>query len=294
MLNIRHYRIFQCVAQCLNMSHAAKQLYISQPTVSQTIAEMENYYGIKLFERYPKKLFLTDAGKRLLKTVNAFLYSYEEINNMNLKDTKTILHIGATHTIEDSILDHILSDAQQHSDLLDFYVRVTNTATIEKMILSNEVDFGIIEGKIENDDIITMPITEDTLLLICSINHPFATKKTVTLEDLHNVNFVLREKGSGTRELFERKMAFHHINYKVKWECTGFNAVKNAVINNRGIGVISSRMIQKELKNNLIKIVPLKEFIWKRNFFLVYHKNKEISDNILPFYDATINFNDFN
>ena len=292
MLNIRHYRIFQCVAQCLNMSHAAKQLYVSQPTVSQTISEMEKYYEIKLFERYPKKLFLTDAGTRLLKAVNAFLYSYEEINNMNLKDTKTILHIGATHTIEDSILDPILSDAQKRSSSLDFYVRVTNTATIEEMILSNELDFGIIEGKIENEDITTIPITKDTLLLICSTKHPFASKDSLSLDDLNNVNFVLREKGSGTRELFERKMAFHHINYNVKWECTGFNAIKNAVINNRGIGVISSRMIQKEIDNNLLKVVPIEEFIWKRDFFLVYHKNKELSDNILPFYDAAINFND--
>lgn len=292
MLTMRHFKIFQCVAHCLNMSHAAKQLYISQPTVSQTISEIEKFYEVKLFERFPKKLYLTSEGERLLSAVNNLSYSYDQVNTMNLKDTSTILYIGATHTIEDSILDNLLSSAQKASSTLDFYVKVTNTANIEEQILSNELDFGIVEGQIDNHDIITEPITEDTLLLICSPEHRLMKNENITINDLNHESFILREKGSGTRELFEKKMAINHLNFEVKWECAAFNAIKNAVINNRGIGVISSRMISKELDNGSLVVLPLDEFIWQRNFYICYHKNKDINKNILPFYETVTNFSD--
>lgn len=292
MLTIRHYRIFQAVAECRNMSRAARQLYISQPTVSQTISEIEAHYNTKLFERYPRQLHLTPAGLRLLTSVNNFLYAYNQLTTMKLTGGKVSLRIGATHTIAETILPEILQKAEESSVNYDFSVNVTNTVQISDMIIKNELDFGIVEGSIQNPDIITMPVSEDILNFIVGPSHPLSGCGTLSLHDLAGMDFVLREKGSGTRRIFENLMEKHNVSYTVKWECASFAAIKKAVMNGRGIGIISTRMVKSEIAGNQLSILKMDTPPWKRNFFLCYHRNKYLSDELQPFINSTLRYSD--
>ncbi|MEG0368555.1 MAG: LysR family transcriptional regulator [Hungatella sp.] len=291
MLTIRHYRIFQAVAEYANMSEAAKQLYVSQPTISQTILDIEAHYGVKLFERYPKNLYITDAGKRLLNYVNPLIYSFENVSSLSLDHMlKYPLRIGATYTVSSCILDDILKDAKKRNHNLDFCVNVANTQIIEQKLLKNELDFAIVEGIIKSKDIITMPIADDCLVLVCGKDHPFAQRDRVDLKSLNDQDFILRETGSGTRKLFESQMASKQINYRVKWECSSFDTVKAAVIENEGIAVISARLIHEELESGQLFVVYIDECIWKRDFFLCYHKSKTLTPEMQPFMNATVDY----
>lgn len=291
MLTIRHYKIFKKVAETKSMSEAAKQLYISQPTISQTIAEIEKHYDIKLFDRYPKKLYLTAAGIKLLDFVNPLIYSFDNINSLSLNNNwKTPLKLGATHTVAECILSDIINNVNQKTDNIDFYVDVNNTETCENLILDNKLDFAIVEGIIKSKDIVTIPIASDCLIFVYGKNHPFASLKKINLYNLANQNFILRENGSGTRKLFEEQMASLNITYNIKWECANFNAIKIATINNHGIGVISARMIEKELENGELFIVNLKDCIWQRDFYLCYHKSKTLTPDFNLFIKEAISF----
>lgn len=289
MLTIRHYKIFKTVCECENMSEAAKQLYISQPTISQTILEMEKHYGVKLFDRYPKKLYITTQGKYLLDFVNPLIYSFDNVNELSLHHmSRYKIKVGSTYTVSACILNDIIDASKIRNDSLDFYVSVDNTQMIEQKLLNNDLDFAIVDGIIKSKDIITMPIADDCLVLVCGSDHPFAKEDYVPLEALNNQDFILREEGSGTRKLFEIEMYNKNVQYNIKWECSSLDAVKTAVIHNQGLAIISARLIREELEQNKLFVVNVNECMWQRDIYLCYHKSKTMSPEFKPFMDAAI------
>lgn len=291
MLTIRHFKIFKIVAECKSMSKAAEQLYISQPTISQTISDIEKHYKVKLFDRYPKQLFITSAGEKLLNNVNSLLYKFETVENLNLSnDWRIDVRIGATDTAASCILTHIINKSKEVNDKLEFYVSIDNTDNIEQKLLKNEIDFAIIEGSIKSKDIVTMPIADDCLVLVCGKNHPLADTPNIKANDLCNQDFIVREKGSGTRQLFDDVMKLKHINHNIKWECSSFAAIKQAVINNQGIGLISARLIADEVENGSLKVIMANEFVWKRDFYLCYHKSKNLSKDLMPIVETAVSY----
>ncbi|MGN1343980.1 MAG: LysR family transcriptional regulator [Traorella sp.] len=290
MLPIRHFKIFKVVCETENMSEAAKRLYISQPTVSQTISEIEKYYDTKLFERYPKKLSLTNKGKILLEYTNYLIDAYDKVNQLSLhQDDFCHIRIGATYTVSACILNDIMNSSLSINSNIDYYVNVDNTASLENKLLKNELDFILVDGIIKSNDIITVPIADDCLVLVCGPAHPFANKKHVSIKDMNNQHVILREEGSGTRKLFESEMLAHNIKYQIKWECNDMQAIKKAVMNNQGIAIISARLIKEELENKQLFLVNIRECIWKKDIFLCYYKNKYLTE-FNPFIQAATSF----
>lgn len=291
MLTIKHLKIFQAVAECKSMSKAANKLYLSQPSISQAISDIEKYYKVKLFDRYPKELYITPAGKKLLRYTNNLLYKFNAIENLDLANEDQIdVRIGATDTAASCILNHVINNSKKANNKLNFYVNIDNTSTLECKLLKNEIDFAIIEGQIESNDIIKIPIADDCLVLVCSNKHPLAGIEKITASDLQNQDFIVREKGSGTRAIFENIMFANNINYNITWECSSFNAIKQAVINNQGIGLISARLIADEFVNNEIRVIKNRNFVLKRDFYLCYHKSKSISKPLQTIIDTALSY----
>lgn len=277
-MTIRHLKIFIEVARCGKMSKAAANLYISQPTVSQTISELENHYKVRLFERFPKSLHITSEGKVLLQYAKQVLAALDDLENaMSRSDLNPPVRIGATVTVGSCVIGDILEMLEERCPQSDISVCINNTKTIEELLLANDLDIALVEGTIKNRDLICTPVIEDYLVLVCSDRHPFAKRKCVSLEELSKEPFILREEGSGTRSLFLNSMAAKGYSVREKWTCTNADTIKQAVMANRGLSVISIRAVEQELKQGHIHIVPVEDCRWKRNFCLTYHKNKFLS-----------------
>ena len=133
MITRRHLFIFKTVAETKSMSKAAKALYISQPTISQKIQEIENFYGVKLFERYSKTLLISDEGKILLEKANQILESFDEIDHIFSDINQFPLRIGATLTIGGTIFAPMLKKLKQENPGLQLQVYVDNSHIIEEM-----------------------------------------------------------------------------------------------------------------------------------------------------------------
>ena len=289
MLTIRHYKIFEAVANCLSMSQAAKKLYISQPTISQTIIEMEKHYNVSLFIRYPKRIALTEEGKVLLNESETLLNAYDQTVSLNLQSMNlTWIRLGVTYTVSSTLLNDIIEKTNELDKTIDFHVNESNSSSIEHMILKNDIDFGIIEGDIRNKDIIKVPIAYDCLVLVCGKNHPFYGLNKINIKQLNGENFVVLAEGSSTRKIFENEMLENNIKYNITWECTSMEAMKMAAINNRGMAVISARLIKDELANGDLHIVKANELIWKKDIYLCYHKNFKKISAFQTFYDTAI------
>lgn len=294
MVTLRHLKIFVAVADTKKMSEAAEKLYISQPTVSQTILELEKFYQIKLFERYPKELRITKAGCVFLEYANHIIKSFDDLNEVMIEThSYPSLRVGGTLTVGNCILCQILDEVKEVNPAMDLMIHINNTKIIETKLLQNELDVAIVEGNICREEIIKYPIIKDCLVLICSKNHAFAKRDFVPKEELAKESFILREKGSGTRELFENFMHINQIPLTVQWECNSFSAIKQAVIHNYGLAVLSARLIREELEKGELHIVPVKDCKWKRFFYLCYHKNKAITKQMQCFHDIAASYSSY-
>jgi DNA-binding transcriptional LysR family regulator len=285
IMTIRNLEIFIKVADLGNMTAAARSLYIAQPTVSQVISELESHYGIKLFDRLAKRLYITESGKQLLSYARHIIALDEEME-LAMKDPEKsgVLKVGSSLTIGAELMPKLASGFQEKHRELRIHAVVRNTADIEDLILRNDIDFALVEGIVHSKSIIAEPFMDDELALVCGKSHALYGIRNVTLEELLRHDFVVREQGSGTRELFESAMISKNAAWNISWECSGSDSIKSAAVGGLGIGVISSRLVEREIAVGQLAVLNVPCLDLKRKFSIAYHKNKYITDTMKEFF----------
>ncbi|MBS7225139.1 MAG: LysR family transcriptional regulator [Clostridiaceae bacterium] len=277
-MTLRHLTIFAAVIDAGGMNKAAKVLHLSQPSISQAVAELEQHYGVKLFERLSQRLYLTKDGELLLSFARHILDSYQQMEaTMNQKTEKTQIEIGCSISVGTCLINGILDEAEKALPQCEFHVMVTNSSEIEQALLSNQIDIGLIEGSVSDENLTMIPMCKDELVLVCGTTHPFAKQGKITLQALDGQNYVSRESGSAERNQYEQLLEQQKIHLKRIFCSTNTEAIKNAVIHGRGIAIFSKRMIDKEVQEGSLKILPVENLHVIRNFHFVRHKNKYMS-----------------
>lgn len=280
-MTIRHLTIFVAVADQGSMSAAAASLYLSQPTVSQTIRELEKHYNGLLFERLGKKLYLTERGRLLLPQARSLIQQFRQIEELMLNQGQSqILKLGSTITVGTCLTPFLIPKLQK--DLPDVHVHsyVSNTKDIEQKLLRAELDVGIVEGEILSPDLTVLPIIDDCLVLAVGKYHPLYHRNCIQILDLAGECFAMREQGSGTRQLFEDYIAKHQIYVRTVWEANSPRTLLNAVLYDQVLSVMSLRLMTHEIRHNTIRVFYNKNGEWNRKFKLVYHKNKFLTPAI--------------
>ena len=276
----------------MNMTTAGKKLYLSQSAVSQAISELENHYGSKLFERLSRKLYLTQAGQKLLSYARHIVRMNEETDReMRVLKEGGFIRIGASVTICTCLLPQVILEFQKIKPKAHVEVYENNTKKIVDLILQDQIDLGIVEGSIHSSDIISIPFMDDELVFVCGKQHRFKNLTRIVPTDLENVNFIIRETGSGTRNTFEDVMAANQLSWKASWTCNNSDTIKSVVEKGIGVTVISERIVQNEIKRGELIRIPIAGIEFKRNFKICYHKNKYLSDIINQFMVTTKHFN---
>lgn len=285
-MTLRVLKIFIAVAEEQNMHRAAERLFISQPSVSQAITELEKEYHIKLFERISQRLYLTDTAKELLTYAYRVIRAYEEMECMLLsKGQWKQIRIGTSVSVGTSLLYELLDQMQQQHPEVEVSVIVNNTGYIEQLLLDSQIDVGVVEGKIMARDLRCYDICEDELIIVSSPTHPLA-HTICTMDELQGEIFISREKGSYDRNQFERFLQDHHITIRKRWICSNTEAIKNAVIHGYGIAILSRMVVQTELSKGILSEIHLQNVLIKRNIQFVHHKDKFLTDEIIWFAQA--------
>ncbi|NLJ64553.1 MAG: LysR family transcriptional regulator [Christensenellaceae bacterium] len=268
-MTLRMLEIFVKVAKLGNMQQAARELYISAPSVSGAVAELERELGQLLFERLSRRLYITPQGERLLAYAERILNLYSEMNRqMKVSGAAQQLRLGATMTVAASVLVELLKKMPGPQPV----VQVANTAHIERLLLSGDLDMALVEGRVHAQELVEQPIFADDLLLCCPREHPLAKCRPLHLRTLEGQPLLMREAGSGTREKLEMALDMAHIKPQILWECGDVSALLGAVRAGFGLTVISRRLIPPDLIG-----LCLVDFPGSRHFSLVYHKDKMIS-----------------
>lgn len=283
-MTLRSLEIFVAVVKYKKMSEASKHLHISQPTISQAINDLESEYNVLLFNRLSKKLYITDAGKKLYSFAQNMLSLRDEMekNMINISTDKSI-SLGATMTVGRCVLVDIIKNFEAKYKNVKINVIIDNTVTIEQMLLNGEIDLALVEGSIKSGELLSKPIIPDSLVLVCHHTHPIANNTYIDIKELSNYSFILREKGSGTREVFEKHLKNNGVNIDIKWNCHGSDSIIEAVLANQGLTVISKRLVESYVKSGELCIINIKDIYMDRYFSMVYHKTKYLPTYLTNF-----------
>lgn len=289
-MTLRHMQIFAAVADLGSMTAAADHLHISQPSISQAVAEFESQYGVKLFDRLSRKLYLTQDGKDVLEYARHITRLFTEMEQKSrTAGTAGKLRIGASLTIGSSLLPKLVERFSQLMPGVQVHVVIRNTAEIEALIMKNMLDFALIEGRIESQGIIYEPFMEDELVLVCGKSHRLWTVSEIEQEEMETLKFIVRESGSGTRELFESVLLAHELRHTAVWESSSLEGIKRAVSAGIGVTVISRRLVEREKVAGELRIIPVKGLYFPRKFSIIHHKNKYITESIRQFFTLVKN-----
>ncbi len=293
-MNFRKLKIFFETAKCLNMTKVAKSMYISQPSISQAIAELESDLDVKLFDRIGKRLYLTHEGEVYFEYSRRILNLYEEANSTirsSKEGQKGKIVIGASTTIGIYILPELIKEFNELHKNIEISLIIENTQLIEELIMENKVDIALVEGHIKSDELEVLTVGYDELIFIANPGNDIFSKKKITLKDLENEKFIMRESGSGTREFLENYLINRDCNYDIYMELGDTEAIVRIVETGLGIACVSCKATEERIKEGLIKEIKIEDVNISRELYLVYHKDKFISKNLEIFIDEIKNSN---
>ncbi|WP_300349520.1 LysR family transcriptional regulator [Clostridium sp.] len=282
-MNFRKLKIFFETAKCLNMTKVAKSMYISQPSISQAVAELENDLNVKLFDRIGKKLYLTHEGEIYFEYSRRILNLYEEANNTiknSVSGQKGKIVIGASTTIGIYILPEIIKEFNELYKNIEISLIIENTQIIEKLIMENKVDIALVEGYVTSTELEVQSVGKDELVFIANPKNTIFLKDEITLDDLEKEKFIMRELGSGTREIVENYLKNNGCNYNIHMELGNTEAIVRIVESGLGIACVSFKAIGDRINNGSIKDIKIQNVKVSRDLYLIYHKDKFISKNM--------------
>ena len=279
-------KVFYTVANRLSFTKAATELFITQPAISKHIQELEEQYKIKLFDRNGSKISLTNAGEVLLKHTNNIFEIYREIDfdmSSLINEHTGLLRIGASTTISQYILPPLLARFHQKMENIKVNLLNGNTEQIENALLNKEIEIGIVEGQSKKKSIKYTQFLKDELVLVCKSSHALVNKDEFTAADLKKMNFLVREQGSGTLEVIgyalkSLELKFSDLNIEMQLGST--ESIKSYLLNSDCVAFMSIHAIEKELKNNELTILDVKNLSIERYFYIIslQGKNDALSD----------------
>lgn len=257
-LTLRQLEIFEKVAKSEHVTKASEQLLLSQSAVSMAIAGLEKFAGAPLFERLGKRLMLNDRGRQILPEVHEVLKrvgTIEQFLNESMVEPMGVLKVGASTTIGNYLLPLIVGEFSRQFPRAKALLYVGNTRQIETAVENGEYDLGLIEGPSHNSSLISAPWRGDELVVITGKEHPWVHDKNASVDMMEATPWIMREKGSGTREIFETAMHAKGIKYFIAMELGHTEAIKKAVESGLGVSCLSRMAVQRELDNGwLIEI----------------------------------------
>ncbi len=282
-MNLRQLEIFTAVVETQNFSRAAELLFISQPSVSISITQLEKDLETKLLNRTTKLVTPTEAGNLLYERAKQIIQLckntqadvYETANPDDLAKLARKLDIYASSLSAQYILPAKIADFHREYPNVKINVRMIDSLNVIKKVLHQEIDFGIISIDPQNDNLEKIKIYEDKLVLISKEPANYKDLKTV----LYNTNFIARKMDSGTRLIYDQHFQKLKINREQLNITTSFNnttSVINAVASGLGIAIVSELAARCCIQQQLVHVVPNID-LPKRNYYIIKRKGHQLS-----------------
>ena len=278
---LKQLKVFLAVASHENVSMAAEELAMSQSAASTALKELEQRFDVVLFDRVGKRLQLNEQGALLRPQAAALLSQAEQIESSLIRHSDVgQVKVGATLTIGNYVAIGIMAAFIQDHPSAQVELDVENTRAIASKVRNFELDIGLIEGELQEPDLDVQYWRDDTLSVFCSPQHPLAKKKELSDVDLKQADWIIREKGSGTRQAFDRAMSGMLSEIILRLELQHTEGIKRAVEAGLGIGCLSELTLQDAFKRGTLVPLLAPQRDWTRKFYFILHKQKFLSRGV--------------
>lgn len=256
-MTIRHLKVFIKVCECESISKAADELFVAQPSVSQTIKELEDYYHVILFDRVNRKLLLTKEGEVLLAKAKEVVNGFKEFEALaNKDDLNPSIKVGATMSFGEFLLPKFVKELKEKLPEVDPHIFIDKASGLEEKVIKGDLDFAIVEGLIANESLKATEIGEDSL--VCVASPTFNIPNKIKLVDLTKYDLLLREVGSPSRRILDYQLALKGIKIiRPRLESISNNVVISMALSGVGIGILPSTLAKKYLDDGTLKEIQL-------------------------------------
>jgi len=288
-MNFNQLLAFYEVGRQRSFTRAARNLAISQPAVTRRILEMERAHNVKLLERTSRNVVLTGPGQMLMSYVERMVALVEEaeISLESMAGLKTgRIEIGASRPAASAYLSAISVAFKKRFPGVVPAIHVENSQWIYEQVLAFRLDLGIIGMKPRHPDLIVSPFFDEALVLVVPPTHAWAKRKSFKLEELTGQSLVMREKGSGTRELIDSALEKSAAKPVIAMEIGSNEAIKRAVEGNIGLAFFPPSVVDAEIKQGEMKALKISDARLELSFNVVYHQEKRSSPLIRAFLEV--------
>ena len=278
------FRMETLIAVCETMSFtkAAEKLGITQPAVSQHIRWIEESYGVKLFSYEGKKLKITAGGQLLLSKISAMKHDITHLQGLVRANSKEerVVSFGATLTVGEFMIPFTLKRFMGHHRELQIKMLVANTSELLELLDKGEIDFAIVEGYFKKSEYEHRLLWRKPYVAVCGASYRFDEVHT-RLEDLFEHTLIVREEGSGTREILERVLEGKNYtvsDFKHRLEISNMNLIKDLTADNLGITFLYEAAVERELREGKLRKIPLEDFPINHEITYIWRKGSVFSD----------------
>ncbi len=286
-ITLRQLRVFERVARRLSFTRAAEELYLTQPAVSMQIKQFEDTIGLPLFERLGRKIYLTRAGEELYRVSRSISLQLQEAEQLveELKGAEGgRLAVSVASTVHYFAIS-LLADFRKRYPRVKVNFKITNRKGLLQQLEDNETDIVLMGQPPDDQDLNAEAFMENPLVIIAPPDHPLATQGRISLGDIQNETFIMREQGSGTRNSVERFFAEKGLKIGISMEMNTNAAVKQGVEEGLGLGIVSIHTIIRELQDQRMVVLDVEDFPLIRQWYIVTRAGKRLSAVAREFQD---------
>ena len=287
-ISLHQLTVLQAIKHHQGMTAAARALHMTQPGVSNIVKQLEQYYDCKLVEVVGKKVFMTDAGNIVVKMAAQIQHVLDEGSS-----DLALLKGGVSGTLRVAVVStaqyfapRLLGAFKHENPHIHIELNVCNRGQILHRLTQNLDDFVIMSQPPSEHDLTATDFYEDQLVVAAGAGHPLLARKQLSLPDLMHEQWLIRERGSGTRIVMEKLFQQHLIQPDYLMAVGNNESIKQLIIANMGISIVSQQSIELELAGQLIHTLPVVGFPLHHKWYQVSHRHK--SQSVL-----TRAFNDF-
>ncbi len=279
-ITLRQLKVFHEVARQQSFTRASKALFLTQPAVSMQIKQLEEVVGMPLFEKQGKQINLTDAGEEINLLSDSILQQIKE-SQQNLEQLASghqgKLRLAVATTVA-TVATRLMARFNERYPALSLHFTVTNREGLIDLLENNETDIVIMGKPPEGLQLETQAFMANPLVVIAPPHHPLCNRqKAVSLNQLFQYDFILREPSSGTRRAIERFLAAEGRSLKSSMEMNTNDAIKQSVAEGLGLGIVSIHTATGELEQGSLKLIGASGFPLRRSWYLVQRKGRRLS-----------------
>ena len=280
---LRQLEVFLAVARLESVSRAGKELAMSQSAVSSSLSDLETQLGVPLFDRVGKRLRLSDTGRSLRARAEGVWQAARDLDDSFAANDAGTVRIGATLTTGNQLAPPLIARFLRAAPASRVTLDIANTEEIARRVENFEIDIGLVEGELSREALRVVPWRDDELVVFAAPDHPLAKKRALTDAELRGAPWVLRERGSGTRQAFDRAMSGLLPDLRVVLELTQTEAIRVAVATGLGLGCLSRIALSDSFR--LKSLVPLRvgHRDFHRQLYLVLHRRKFVGAGLRRF-----------